>query len=163
MFDVHETATTPKLMTIGYEGAQISDFIVTLKAAKVRSLVDVRELPLSRKKGFSKNALREALECAGISYLHIRQLGDPKPGRDAARSGDMEKFSRIFGEHLREEATQDALRDLVPVVEDGGACLLCFERDHSDCHRSLVAHELSTLMRVNVAHIGVRHGIAGSQ
>jgi uncharacterized protein (DUF488 family) len=160
VFDTQLIETAPRLMTIGYEGAGIDDFIRTLQSANVKSLVDVRELPLSRKKGFSKRALSEALEDAGIKYIHIRQLGDPKPGRDAARSGNMGEFSRIFGDHLRQGATQKALQDLVPVVADGGACLLCFERRHTDCHRSIVADELGKLMLVQIAHIGVRRDIA---
>ena len=160
MFDALVTVTTPKLMTIGYEGADIGDFIRTLKSADVQSLVDVRELPLSRKKGFSKRALRDALEAAGIAYIHVRQLGDPKPGRDAARSGNMDEFSRIFGDHMRQDATREALQDLLPVVANGGACLLCFERCHSDCHRSIVANEISKILQVKISHIGVRHSIA---
>lgn len=160
MFDTQVAETTPKLMTIGYEGAAIDDFIDTLKSANILSLIDVRELPLSRKKGFSKRALRKALEDAGIIYLHVRQLGDPKPGRVAARSGDMDEFRRIFAHHMQQEATREALQKLVPLVSDGGACLLCFERCHSDCHRSIVADELGKLMQVELAHIGVRHGIA---
>jgi uncharacterized protein (DUF488 family) len=160
MFDTQVAETTPKLMTIGYEGAAIDDFIETLKSANILSLIDVRELPLSRKKGFSKRALRKALEDAGIIYLHVRQLGDPKPGRVAARSGDMDEFRRIFAHHMQQHATREALQELVPLVSDGGACLLCFERCHSDCHRSIVADELGKLMQVELTHIGVRHGIA---
>ena len=70
--------------TIGYEGTDIDRFVATLKAVGVRRLADVRALPLSRKKGFSKNKLAERLQTEGIDYLPFRQLGDPKPGRDAA-------------------------------------------------------------------------------
>lgn len=160
MFDATAAETTPKLMTIGYEGAGIDDFIRTLKSAHVQSLVDVRELPLSRKKGFSKRALRDALEIAGITYIHVRQLGDPKPGRVAARSGNMIEFGRIFNNHMRQDSTREALLDLIPIVISGGACLLCFERCHSDCHRSIVANELSKIIKIRISHIGVRHNIA---
>jgi uncharacterized protein (DUF488 family) len=160
MFDEVSKRPTAQLMTIGYEGANISDFIATLQASKVTTLIDVRELPLSRKKGFSKNKLREILEAAGISYLHVKQLGDPKPGRAAARAGKINEFRRIFDKHINQDASQSALRDVVPIVEAGGACLLCFERCHSDCHRSIVANELLKIADVKLAHIGVKKGIA---
>jgi len=147
-------------LTIGYEGANIADFIATLKASNVRTLIDVRELPLSRKKGFSKNKLREQLEEAGMAYMHVKQLGDPKPGRLAARAGNMIEFRRIFGEHIKLEETQSALQEVVPVINAGGACLLCFERCHSECHRSIVANELAQLADFELAHIGVKQGIA---
>lgn len=157
MFDA--SATTVTLMTIGYEGADIADFVATLQNQGVKTLIDVRELPLSRKKGFSKNKLRLEIERAGIDYLHVKQLGDPKPGRLAARAGEMDKFRRIFGEHIKQEASQSALHDIVPVVRAGGACLLCFERCHTDCHRSIVANELTKLAKIEVAHIGVKKRI----
>ena len=147
-------------MTIGYEGADLEDFIATLKFAGVLSVIDVRELPLSRKKGFSKNALKLAVETAGMSYFHVRQLGDPKPGRDAARSGDLKSFRRIFSTHMQQPESREALDNLLPVVSAGGACLLCFERCHSVCHRSIVADELCRLAELQLSHIGVRRGIA---
>lgn len=160
MFDSEISSTETHLMTIGYEGADISDFLATLKSAGVRYLIDVRELPLSRKKGFSKKSLREALESVGIVYLHERQLGDPKPGRDAAKSGDFATFRRVFGAHMQQPQARDALAKIVPVVSEGGACLLCYERHHKDCHRSIVADELATMAKVHLRHIGVKHGIA---
>jgi len=161
MFDARIKNEDAGLMTIGYEGADLGDFIETLIVAGVRSLIDVRELPLSRKKGFSKKALCDAVEAAGMSYTHVRQLGDPKPGRDAAKSGNFQEFRRIFGAHIQDPESRKALKELVPLVSEGGACLLCFERSHTDCHRSIVADELCKLARVRLSHIGVRPGIAG--
>ncbi|MBK6650144.1 MAG: DUF488 domain-containing protein [Betaproteobacteria bacterium] len=48
------------LFTLGYEGLTIDAFIARLQAAQVKTVVDVRELPLSRKKGFSKTGLPQA-------------------------------------------------------------------------------------------------------
>lgn len=160
MFDSEPNPDPASLMTIGYEGADLSDFLETLKAAGVRHLIDVRELPLSRKKGFSKKSLCEAVEAEGISYTHVRQLGDPKPGRDAAKSGDLATFRNVFGTHIRQPKTREALQTLVPVVSGGGVCLLCFERHHVDCHRSIVADELVGMAKVKLRHLGVKHGIA---
>jgi uncharacterized protein (DUF488 family) len=64
-------------------------------ATSVRLLIDVRELPTSRRKGFAKSALSSALAAADIGYLHLKGLGDPKPGRDAARAGDYAGFLKV--------------------------------------------------------------------
>lgn len=160
MLDLSGTDNKIKLCTIGYEGANIDDFVATLKASGVTTLIDVRELPLSRKKGFSKNGLRDHLQANNIVYIHVKQLGDPKPGRLAARAGNMTEFRRIFGKHIQLDESQRALQEIVPTILQGGACLLCFERCHSDCHRAIVAKEISKIAEVELTHIGVRQGLA---
>lgn len=148
--------STPRLMTIGYEGAALPAFIETLHAAKVVRLIDVRELPLSRKRGFSKNALSQALVAAGIEYLHFRALGDPKPGREAARRGDKDKFVRIFNQHLRSPSAVAALEVASTFVADAPSCLMCYEREYTDCHRSIVADALAKRNRMAVRHLTVQ-------
>jgi uncharacterized protein (DUF488 family) len=125
--------------TIGYEGTDITRFVATLKATGVKVVADVRAVALSRKKGFSKTALRSRLAEEGISYVHFIELGDPKAGREAARAGQYDEFRRIYAAHLSENQTQAALKSLTNVAEEMLTCLLCFERDPSVCHRSIVA------------------------
>lgn len=131
-----------RLYTIGYEGATIADFIETLVSAGVRTLADVRDITVSRKKGFSKNALRTLLAEAGINYIHFRQLGDPKPGRIAARLGDMAAFKIIYSEHIALPAAELALRELAAVARKNLTCLMCYEREPQDCHRRIIANHL---------------------
>lgn len=148
-----------RLATIGYEGASIPDFIATLKLVGIETVVDVRELPLSRRKGFSKNALSGFLQAAGIGYLHLRDLGDPKDGREAAREGRVADFRRIYSKHLRTVRAQLALTELRAIVASTDACLLCYEREPNQCHRTMVAAALADEGRIWVAHLGVRSGV----
>ncbi len=129
--------------TIGYEGTDIERFVETLKATGVKVLADVRAIALSRKKGFSKTALKNRLAEEGIEYLHFMGLGDPKPGRDAARAGRYDQFRKIYGKHLSTDGAQVSLNELRRVVKVSATCLLCFERDPNVCHRSIVTHELT--------------------
>ncbi|QYX57982.1 DUF488 domain-containing protein [Roseovarius sp. SCSIO 43702] len=131
------------LFTVGYEGTDIDRFVRTLKAAGVRQLADVRAVPVSRKAGFSKKKLAARLAEEGIEYFHFVSLGDPKPGRDAARAGEFDLFRSIYGTHMQTEPAQDALRDLTDTVQAAPTCLLCFERDPETCHRTIVAREIS--------------------
>jgi uncharacterized protein (DUF488 family) len=128
--------------TIGYEGTDIERFVQTLKAVGVEVLADVRAVALSRKKGFSKTALRNRLTEAGIDYIHFNALGDPKPGREAARAGKYDLFRKIYGKHLATVDAQAALKDLETAVKLKATCLLCFERDPNVCHRSIVTQAL---------------------
>ena len=129
--------------TIGYESTNIEAFVATLSAVGVQRLADVRALALSRKKGFSKRALADRLERAGIEYFHFVELGDPKPGRDATRAGDYQRFRDIYESHIMSEDAQMALKRLASVAGERPTCLLCFERDPKHCHRSIVASEMT--------------------
>ena len=81
------TSASPRLFTIGYQGSTVSDFVERLRAASVDRVVDVRELPLSRRPGFSKSQLAATLTSAGIGYEHVRALGNPKANRERWRAG----------------------------------------------------------------------------
>jgi len=153
--------TAPKkVCTLGYEGAQLSDVIATLQAADVTCLIDVRQLAISRRPGFAKSALSAGLEAAGIRYEHLRGLGDPKAGREAARAGDYELFKRIFSQHMTADEAQADLSRLERLAKTERVCLMCYERDPTTCHRSIVLNHLSSKMSVKVHHLGVRSRIA---
>jgi uncharacterized protein (DUF488 family) len=136
--------TPAPLYTIGYEGRAPDELLQELQAAKVERLVDVRELPLSHKRGFSKKPLSEQLHKAGIAYVHAKALGLPKEQRDRWRSGDMEGAAKVYRRYLRHEGRQ-ALQELADSLGDRPACLLCFERDHAVCHRELIVQRLEQL------------------
>lgn len=141
------------LYTVGYEGADLRDFIATLKAHNIKQIIDVRDLPLSRKRGFSKNALASALAEIGIKYLHLKSLGDPKNGRDAARSGDIALFRRIYRRHLSGADAKKGLETATFAARKTTSSLLCYERDYVDCHRSIIADRLKDDFKIQ--HINV--------
>lgn len=145
-----------RLFTIGYEGAEICDFLATLVGHGISQVIDVRDVPISRKRGFSKNRLREALAEHGIEYLHLKGLGDPKAGREAARAGKFAVFRTIYGRHLEGSAAQAALSEARSAAQNRVSCLLCFERSNENCHRSIVAERLAKSGQFDVRHIGVR-------
>jgi len=146
------------LYTIGYEGANLGDFLATLREMGVTTLLDVRELPISRRKGFSKAAIGEALGAVGIAYKHERDLGSPRDVRHRLRkTGDMEAFLAEYEAHL---AQQTSLLDTLAATLRGNVVLMCYERDSRYCHRRLVARELGRRLSLNPRHIGVHkdHG-----
>ena len=85
-----------KLFTIGYEGRTQPDTIARLTDAGVKVLIDVRAIAASRRAGFSKTLLAASLNEAGVDYVHLRQLGTPKPGRQAAQAGRIGEMRAIF-------------------------------------------------------------------
>jgi uncharacterized protein (DUF488 family) len=152
-----------KLYTLGYESAAIEDFIATLKIADVERVIDIREYPVSRRKGFSKSILQALLQANNIDYVHLKGLGDPKEGRDAARAGDHKKFVRIFTEHMK---TAQAVADLKTAIDLAGSsvsCLLCYEREPTGCHRTIVAKAIAADTGQPVHSIGIPKGIASRE
>jgi uncharacterized protein (DUF488 family) len=128
--------TAKRIFTIGYEGATQDEVIAALRKADVARVIDVRAVPLSRKPGFSKNVLAAGLKEAGIDYVHLKALGTPPAGREAARKGRHEEMLRIYAAQLETpEAGADAARMLDLAAEQPSA-LLCFERDPARCHRT---------------------------
>lgn len=130
--------------TIGYEGATLEDVIARLGEAGIETLVDVRAVAASRRAGFSKTVLSESLREAGIAYLHLRGLGTPKPGREAARKGRVAEMRAIYEAHLETPEARDAWAALLAAVTESRVALLCYEADAAGCHRRVLADRLST-------------------
>ena len=140
-----------RLYTIGYEGADLADFLATLKRAKTNMLLDIRELPISRRKGFSKTALKEALAEVGIDYRHEKLLGSPKAVRHQLREDwNYKRFFRDYGKHL---SRQTALLERLTQEVKGNVALMCYEKDHTTCHRDSVVNELANLLDIDPVHL----------
>ncbi|HEY3797023.1 MAG TPA: DUF488 domain-containing protein [Caulobacteraceae bacterium] len=132
-----------KLRTIGYEAATQAAVIDTLTRAKVEVLIDVRAVASSRRAGFSKTLLAASLAEAGIGYVHLRDLGTPKAGRQAVRAGRVAEMEAIYAAHLAEPAAQLQLQEAAEIAAARPAALLCYEADPAHCHRRIVATELA--------------------
>lgn len=132
----------PPLFTIGYEAKTQAEFLDELARARVRQVVDVRAVAASRRPGFAKTALSGALAEAGIGYLHLRALGTPKAGREAARQGKTGLMREIYAVQLATPEAELAFEQLRVAVRETASALLCFERDAGTCHRTAIAERL---------------------
>lgn len=133
------------LFTIGYETRRVEDFVDELRRSRISTLVDVREVPLSRKAGFSKNKLRKYLEEFNIKYVHIKELGSPKLLRQKLyKDNDYNHFFKEYRKHIRRQihTVKNLYRD---AVSHGFACLMCMEKDYSICHRKIVAEKIKVI------------------
>lgn len=131
------------IFTIGYEGATVGEFLAALQQAGVQRVIDVRAVPNSRRPGFSKTPLRNALAEAGIDYVHLRALGTPAEGRAAARAGRHDDLRRIYAGQLElpEAIAQGA--QMLELATERPSALLCYERDPACCHRTLLLAALA--------------------
>ena len=133
--------TAPTLLTIGYESADLDAFLATLSEHGVTLLVDTRERAQSRRRGYSKTALSTALAEQNIDYRHLRDLGTP-PGIRKAYKLDRD-FAALRAGYTLHLATQGvALEELGTLAARKRVCLLCYEAEAQECHRSLIAARL---------------------
>ena len=132
-----------RIFTIGYEGVTQGEFLAALKAAGVKRVIDVRAVPNSRRPGFSKTPLRNALAEDGIDYVHLRALGTPADGRAAARAGKVDELKRIYSGQLElpEAIAQGA--QMVDLAAEMPSALLCYEREPVACHRTLLLRSVA--------------------
>ena len=130
------------LATIGYEGKTQAEFLDELAAAGIELVLDVRAVAASRRPGFSKTALRNALAEHGIDYLHLRPLGTPAAGREAARKGRTAEMRRIYAGQLETDEAALALEQALAAAAEKKTALLCYEKDAPGCHRTMLAERM---------------------
>jgi uncharacterized protein (DUF488 family) len=140
-----------KLFTIGYEGATQEEVLATLKRAGVQRVIDVRALPLSRRPGFSKTALRTALAEEGIDYVNLKALGTPPEGRAAAHAGRFAEMAAIYAGQLELPEAMVAAEQMCALAKERPSALLCFERQPVHCHRQLLLNAVAP--QVEVEHL----------
>ena len=131
-----------RLFTIGYEGKTVDEFLGELQGAGVDLLIDVRAVAASRRPGFSKTALSAALAERGIDYLHLRPLGTPAAGRQAARAGRTAEMRAIYADQLETPEAGLAMAKALAEAGQRRAALLCYERDAPVCHRAMLAERM---------------------
>lgn len=136
-----QAATPRALHSIGYERfPTVKELCRALTGLGVERVVDVRDLPRSRRRGFSRGALESALADAGIVYEHRRELGNPPAIRAAYRSGDRAAGREAYRAHLLERPW--ALDGLAEAAAERPTAMLCLEDDQGRCHRDVIAEEL---------------------
>jgi uncharacterized protein (DUF488 family) len=140
------------VFTIGYEGLDIGAFMSLLSEHDIETVIDIRELPLSRKPGFSKKALASVLNLYGLEYVHMVDLGCPKPVRNRYREdGNWKRYTGGFLKHLKTQG--EAIAELSKLVRSSNCALLCYEADYNFCHRSMVANAVRDYCGAGIQHI----------
>lgn len=145
-----------KLLTIGYTGYTFDGFTSALIDHGVECLLDIREIPLSRKAGFSKSALRDHLKSVGIDYRHFRLLGSPKALRHEVReTGDYSRFFRGVRKHLKLTDSLEELKEAILVARRQRSCLMCCCPNWEQCHRKCVVDAVLELSYFTFDHISL--------
>ena len=143
-----------QLFTTGYEGESIKGLVDKLINSGVNVLVDVRENPVSRKPGFGRRSLENTIQSAGLTYIHLQELGSPRPLRlKLENSGDYDAFFSAYRDFLYEY--QESIDDVIEMGSEKKLCLLCFEKNPHYCHRKIIADFIyeRTNRKIEVIHL----------
>ncbi|MGW1543242.1 DUF488 family protein, N3 subclade [Streptomyces sp. NPDC002309] len=146
----HGAGRTREIWSAGYEGRDIDSFVASVRAARIDAVVDVRLTPISRKPGFSKTRLREALHAAGVEYVHLRALGNPKDNRAPFWEGRLKEGQARYRSLLEAKEACTELTQLAELAGTSRVAVLCFEQDAQRCHRTVVIEEIRQYCDVEV-------------
>jgi uncharacterized protein (DUF488 family) len=143
-----------KVYTLGYEKRNIEEYIEMLKKVEVQILIDVRETAWSYKRDFCKTRFQDVLWKNGIQYVHSKSLGNPKKFRKA--NNDRSKVLGKYKKYLKE--TEAGIFELLGIIDYAkhykiNLCLTCYEREHSQCHRSLIVDHIRSVVPINITHL----------
>ena len=128
-----------RVFNVGYQGRSLESMCEALQKAGVRRVVDVRAVAWSHRPDFRKGALEASLIEKGIAYVHCKTAGNPFRPRNGKRMSPAACATR-FARHL--EAHLEIVDELVSLVGDGPAALLCYEAIRSECHRAILLEAL---------------------
>lgn len=141
------------IYTVGYERRDGDGLLSVLRDQGVRAIADIRERPVSRKPEFRAASLRAMCETAGIEYQPWPTLGSTVDQREELQaSGNFGDFAERFRTHALGTMTEDLAR-LAKRAQRISTALLCYERLHEDCHRSVVAELIAAQLDATVVAI----------
>jgi uncharacterized protein (DUF488 family) len=144
-----------RVYTLGYQQISLDHYVEALVRADVGVVLDVRETAWSYKPGFSKSQLQAALRAVRIDYVHIPSAGNPSSNRRTAKS--TAECLRRYRTYLRRNS--DCVNELLDYIKEAAksgrpACLTCYEKKPTDCHRSILIEALEIAEpRLRPAHL----------
>jgi len=141
------------IFTTGYERESVESFFSKVLQAQIETIIDVRSNPVSRKYGFSKNALKRFCAKFDIEYWHIPEVGIPSRMRENLTSED--EYKRVFLEYETEilPGLKTHLKKIEQLARNKPSVLVCFERNANYCHRSYLARSVNEQLGFAVKHI----------
>lgn len=142
--------------TVGYQSFQVDGLLNVLLKSGIRTLVDTRNNPVSRRYGFHKSSLSKLSELLGIEYLHYAQVGIPSSWRQELET--QEQFKLLFQKYENEvlAAQKKTVKELASITTDRPTVLLCREAEPAQCHRTALAKALNRINQLPIVDLNQR-------
>jgi uncharacterized protein (DUF488 family) len=135
----------PTLHTIGHSTRTLEELIAALQAHSIKTLVDIRAYPMSRRlPHFNRDNLEQALSAAGIQYVWMKELGGyrKKVRADSPNVALRNQSFRNYADYMLTPEFQQAADHLLALAERSRTAYMCAERLYFQCHRMLVSDYL---------------------
>ena len=130
------------LYTIGHSTRSIEDLVRVLHAHEIKTLVDIRAFPASRRlPHFNREALEQSMPAAGIRYVWMKSLGGyrKKSREDSPNTGLRNASFRNYADYMLTPEFEESIETLLRLAEDSPTAYMCAERVWFQCHRMLVS------------------------
>ena len=130
------------LYTIGHSTRPLEDLLAALQAHQIRTLVDIRAFPMSRRlPQFNRESLEKSLLAADIRYVWMPALGGyRKKIRDDSPHIALRNASfRNYADYMLTAEFASAMTELIALAENSRTAYMCAERVYFRCHRMLVS------------------------
>jgi uncharacterized protein (DUF488 family) len=130
------------LFTIGHSTRSIEELISALKAHEIKTLVDIRAFPMSRRlPHFNRENLEQSLAAAGIRYIWMKELGGMRK-KSLAESPNLALRNasfRNYADYMLTPEFERTISELIRLGEEAPTAYMCAERVYFKCHRMLVS------------------------
>ncbi len=132
------------IFTVGHSNRSFELFLQLLQSFEVKTLVDVRQFPGSKKYPyFNKEQLEKTLQQNDLNYIHMIELGGRrKPDPDSHNTAWRHPAFRAYADYMETEAFKKAIVDLQNIAETSTTAYMCSEAVWWSCHRSLISDYL---------------------
>jgi uncharacterized protein (DUF488 family) len=132
------------IWTVGHSTRSAEDFNQILTAHKIKTLVDVRSFPGSRRyPHFNKAQLEESLRTGNIQYVHLKELGGRRRARpDSKNTAWKNEGFRGYADYMETKEFQKGIAQLLEIAALNRTAVMCAEALWWRCHRSLIADAL---------------------
>lgn len=141
--------TTQKIYSLGYESLSIDKFFELILNENINTIVDVRNVAFSYKYEFSKHFLKKRCHEIGIEYFHFPEVGIPSKIRK--NINNKKALWEIYEKSILPNA--DKTIDVIEYIcLNTSSVLLCYEKDPKDCHRNILAKEISLRTGLLIQH-----------
>jgi uncharacterized protein (DUF488 family) len=130
------------LYTIGHSTRSFAEFLETLQAHSIHTLVDIRSIPMSRRlPHFNRESLELTLPENGVRYVWMMELGGRRKKilEDSPNVALRSPSFRNYADHMLSGEFQTAIAELINLAEESKTAYMCAERVYFRCHRMLVS------------------------
>jgi len=130
------------LYTIGHSTRALAELIAALHALQIRTLVDIRAFPMSRRlPQFNRKSLDKTLPEAEIRYVWMKALGGyrKKVHEESPNIALRNQSFRNYADYMLTAEFEEAIAELVALAEGSRTAFMCAERVYFRCHRMLVS------------------------